>query len=99
MRLFLPEIEIGETEGFTPEKDIFGRAVLGQRLINLIANVSDPLVVAVDAEWGSGKTVFLRMWAGELRKKSYPVIYFDAFQNDYSNDAFGAIAGEIVGLA
>jgi predicted KAP-like P-loop ATPase len=99
MRLFPPPLEISDTEGFTPEKDIFGRAHLGAGLTNLVSTVSDPTVIAVDGQWGSGKTTFLKMWAGELRKAGHPVVYFDAFESDYVDDAFLAIAGEIIALA
>jgi nucleoside-triphosphatase THEP1 len=98
MRIFLPPLEILETEGFTKEKDIFGRAELGKGLTNLVSSVSDPMVIAVDGQWGSGKTVFLKMWAGELRNQGFSVVYFDAFENDYMDDAFLAIAGQIVSL-
>ena len=67
-------------------------------MANLIANVDDPLVIAFNGQWGSGKTVFLKMWAGELRKAGFPVIYFDAFENDYVEDAFAALAREVVSL-
>ncbi|MEX1060703.1 MAG: P-loop NTPase fold protein [Methyloceanibacter sp.] len=97
--MFPPPVEIGETEGFTPEKDIFGRAHLGAGLTNLVSSVSDPTVIAVDGQWGSGKTTFLKMWVGELRKAGLPVVYFDAFENDYVGDAFVAIASEIIALA
>jgi type IV secretory pathway VirB4 component len=80
VRLFPPPVQIGEQEGFSPEKDIFGRADHGRRLTNLITAVSDPLVIAIDGQWGSGKTTFLKMWAGELRKSGFPVIYFDALK-------------------
>src|SRR4051794_12854614 len=99
MRIFPPPLVIGEVEGFTPEKDIFGRAETGKGLTSLVESVTDPLVIAVDAQWGSGKTTFLKMWAGELRKAGFPVIYFDAFESDYIEDAFAALAGEIIGLA
>jgi KAP family P-loop domain len=99
VRLFPPPVAIDEKEGFSPEKDIFGREAHGQRLTNLIAAVSDPLVIAVDAPWGSGKTTFLKMWAGDLRKRGFPVIYFDAFENDYAEDAFTALAGSMISLA
>src|SRR4051794_363072 len=99
MRVTLPPLEIGESEGFTPEKDIFSRASIGAGLSNLVISVVDPLVIAVDGQWGSGKTTFLKMWAGDLRKAKIPVIYFDAFEHDYSDDAFTAIAGQIVSLA
>lgn len=98
MRLFPPPLDIGDTEGFSPEKDTFGRAQLGRGLTNLVGTISDPLVIAVDGQWGSGKTTFLKMWAGELRKQGFPVIYFDAFEHDYVGDAFAAVAGEIVAL-
>jgi len=36
------------------------------------------------------------MWIGELYKQNIPVIYFDAFANDYQEDAFIAISSEII---
>lgn len=99
MRLFPPPLAIGDTEGFTEEKDLFDRADLGRGLANLIDAADEPLVIAVDGQWGSGKTVFLRMWAGELRKKGIAVVFFDAFENDFAEDPFTAIAGELVTLA
>lgn len=53
------------------------------------------MVLAIDGAWGSGKTTFLRFWTGELRKASFPVVFFDAFQNNYADDAFIALAGEV----
>ena len=99
MNIFLPDLEVSPTEGFSPQKDIFGRAQLGKGLTNLVSSADDPLVIGVDGQWGSGKTIFLKMWAGELRKAGFPVIYFDAFAHDYADDAFLALAGEILGLA
>lgn len=99
MRIFDVEPKIEDLDGFKPEIDIFKRSRLGEGLTHLVTTVEQPLVIAVDADWGSGKTVFLKMWAGELRKRGVPVIYFDAFANDYYDDAFLAIAGELVQLA
>ena len=99
MRIFLPALDIGDDEGFSPEKDIFGRAALGAGLTNLMSSLSDPTVLALDGQWGSGKTTFLKMWAGELRKLGFPVVYLDAFQHDYAEDAFTALASEIISLA
>ncbi len=98
MRIFLPQIEIGDEEGFS-KKDIFDYSKSGESLTNLIQKVEDPMVIALDGPWGSGKTTFAKMWLGELRKKRFPVIYFDAFANDYMDDAFMAIAGEVISLA
>lgn len=99
MRITVPEPVIGDYEGFNSDKDIFKRKPLGDGLTNLVSSIEEPVVIALDAEWGSGKTTFLKMWAGELRKNGFPVVYFDAFANDYVHDAFVSIAGEIIALA
>lgn len=98
MRLYIPPIEIGDEEGFTPEKDLFGRKRFADGLTNLLSKVDDPIVIALDGQWGSGKTTFLKMWAGELRNAGFPVVFFDAFEHDYLPDAFTALAGQIVSL-
>jgi hypothetical protein len=95
-RLFPAPLDIGETEGF--DKDLFGFAEFGHGLTNLVTTVADPLVMAIDGQWGTGKSTFLRMWAGELRNAGFPVVHFDAFEHDYLEDAFLALAGEIIGL-
>lgn len=99
MRILPPILDIGDTEGFTEQNDIFQRAAFGRGLSNLVQRVEDPLVILLDSPWGSGKTTFLKMWAGELRKAGHPVVYFDAFAHDHIDNAFLAIAGEVIGLA
>ncbi|HBW17386.1 MAG TPA: hypothetical protein DEF41_15010 [Desulfovibrio sp.] len=99
MRLYPVEPVIGDTDGFREDLDIFERKAFGERLEGLFANIEDPLVAVLDAPWGSGKTTFIKMWCGHMRNKGFPVIYFDAFKNDYEEDAFLAIAGEVVALA
>lgn len=99
MRIFPAPLDIGEKEGFSPGKDIFGRKSIGEGLTNVITRVEDPLVIAVDSEWGNGKTTFLKMWAGSLRAEGFPVVFFDSYEHDYADDAFTALASEIVALA
>jgi energy-coupling factor transporter ATP-binding protein EcfA2 len=99
MRIFPPQIEVADDEGFLPEKDVFRRAEFGTGLADLVCAIQDPMVIALDGQWGSGKTTFVKMWAGLLRQRGHPVIYFDAFANDYIDDAFLAIAGEVVALS
>lgn len=99
MRIFPAPLDIGDKEGFSPEKDIFGRKGIGEGLTNVVSRVEDPLVIALDSEWGNGKTTFLKMWAGSLRSEGFPVVFFDAYEHDYADDAFTALAAEIVALA
>jgi len=97
MRLFPKELEIALDEGFTPEKDIFGRKAFGDRITSIITGIEAPLVLLLDAPWGTGKSTFVKMWAGELRKAGIPSIYFDAFSNDYQKDAFIAVSSYVIG--
>jgi hypothetical protein len=98
MRIYPPPLNIGDFDGFTPATDIFGRSDLAGGLTNLLTRLTDPLVLAVEGPWGSGKSAFLKMWAGELRKAGFPVLYFDAFENDYADDAFTALASQLIGF-
>lgn len=99
MRLFPPPLEIGKEEGFTSEKDIFDYQSFGERLEKFYGSFDDPVVGILDAPWGSGKTTFIKMWCGHMRNAGYPIIEFDAFKNDYTDDAFIALAGEVLSLA
>lgn len=98
MRLKPRPLEIGEKTGFT-ENDRFWRKDFAGRLTNLVKNIEDSTVFLLDGEWGSGKTTFLKQWAGELRTAGIPVIEFDAFARDYQNDPFIALSAEIFAAA
>jgi KAP family P-loop domain len=78
----------GEDENGRPY-DLLGRKPFGQRLTYLLDQVEQPLVVALDGDWGSGKSHFLKLWTGahslELGGKA-KIIYFDAFEHDYLDD-------------
>lgn len=98
MKLTVPPLEIAEDEGFSSEKDIFKRVEFGERLAKLIENANDNLVLALDSQWGEGKSTFIQMWRGYVehqRNDKFKTIYFDAFANDYQKDPFLALASGI----
>lgn len=97
MLLFPPPLKISETEGFTPENDIFKRRGFGECLARLVERAEDPLVLGLDDPWGEGKTTFVKQWRGLLKSDQFGIdsIYFDAFENDYRNDSFSVIAEEL----
>ncbi|QBJ63819.1 P-loop NTPase fold protein [Pseudoalteromonas sp. DL-6] len=52
-------------------------------------------VLNLNAEWGAGKTYFLKRWSQELIV-NYPVVYIDAWQQDYSDDPFLTVISGII---
>ena len=98
MRLKPKPLDFGNDPGFG-EHDLFRRKDFADRLTNLVKNIDDPTVFLLDAQWGDGKTTFLKQWAGELRNASIPVIEFDAFAKDYQADPFIALSSEIFAAA
>lgn len=51
-------------------------------------------VLAINAEWGYGKTYLLKRWASEV-EKIYPTVYFDAWQNDFTPEPLVAFIAEL----
>lgn len=62
-----------------------------EALTRLVGNIEGPCVLAVDAQWGFGKTAFLRMWAQHLRNEGFPVAEFNAWETDFSDDPLMAL--------
>jgi tRNA A37 threonylcarbamoyladenosine biosynthesis protein TsaE len=101
MKIYIPEPAIEENEGFSEKADIFQRKPFGERLANLVRSCKDGIVIALDAQWGEGKSTFIKMWRGHIGQdpeKPIKSLYFDAFANDYQKDPFLALAGELYEL-
>lgn len=49
----------------------------------------------ITAEWGAGKTFFLKGLEYDLAKIGHPVVYFDAWKNDLSNDPIASFIAQI----
>ncbi|MEC4723422.1 P-loop NTPase fold protein [Noviherbaspirillum sp. CPCC 100848] len=47
---------------------------------------ADTIVLNIRAQWGFGKTFFVERWIKELKHSGYPVVAFDAWTNDFSED-------------
>ena len=93
IKIVAQPIIVGEKEAF--EQDELGRKDFGESLLNLVSLSSDELVISLDGKWGEGKTTFVKMWQGLLTENEIHSIYINAFENDYSDDSFMAIAGSI----
>lgn len=78
------------------QADIFGRDNFAAGLLNLFENSEDPLVVALDEKWGTGKTVFSKRLEKSALDQGFTVVYFDAFKRDYDPDVFIALSAELL---
>ena len=94
MKLLAPDIE----EVVASDSDLFGRDQFAAGLLQVFSASVDPLVVALDEKWGSGKTVFAKRLARKATEDGFPVVYFDAFAHDYDPDVFLALASSALSL-
>ncbi|HDR68533.1 MAG TPA: hypothetical protein ENN61_05720 [Bacteroidaceae bacterium] len=99
MSLKLKKNPIDIPEGDPFRNDMLERKQGIENLTNLILNSTDPFVLAVNGEWGSGKTTFLNMWKayldgleGEIKTAT---AYFSAWENDYEKDALVGMINEL----
>ena len=75
--------------------DLFYRKNCAGVLTNLLSDGTDPVVIAVNGEWGSGKTFFLERWVQELVNKKYKAIYYNAWEDDDFDDPIVSIVGQL----
>jgi hypothetical protein len=93
MLLKAPPLEIPANNPF--EKDQLGREKCALALTELLKSSADPLVLSVNAPWGEGKSTFAMMWRQMLRNERFKTLYFNAWENDFSNDALVSIISEL----
>ncbi|MFL9495805.1 P-loop NTPase fold protein, partial [Acinetobacter baumannii] len=80
------------------ENDLWNRTNLADQLENYISRIKVGATVAIDAEWGAGKSWFVKHWKARLEQKKFKVIYLNAFTQDYIEDPFLTIAMEIANV-
>lgn len=77
------------------EHDLLGREEPAKTLNSMVESLEGPCVVGIDAPWGDGKTTFLRMCAQHMRDEGFPVVEFNAWETDFAQDPFIALAAEL----
>ena len=87
------DIEIPKGDPF--KYDLLNRKEMAETLTQLVGSIQGACVLVVDAPWGAGKTTFLRMWSQYLREEGFPVIDFNAWESDFSEDPFMALCTRI----
>ena len=105
------QVELDWSKGLMIENDFFpedklGRVRYATFLTKLLASqgfdkardADDQkrnYVLNLNAEWGAGKTYFLKRWSEDI-KEHYPVAYVDAWKKDYSDDPLMTVISSII---
>jgi Cdc6-like AAA superfamily ATPase len=72
------------------------REEYGKFLCSFLTSTDDSLVVNMNGSWGTGKTELLRRLYVELAEQKHAVVYIDAWQSDFSNDALAVVCSEFL---
>ncbi len=91
--LKLSEPEIQEDNPWAD--DALKRSDVAEKLTKLISGQSDPFVISLHGHWGTGKTFLLKRWQKQLDKDGFQAIYFNAWEDDFCDDPFVAIIGQL----
>lgn len=93
MGIFNNNLEVDMENPF--ENDKLYREPEVKSLTAIFDIVDNQMVLAVNSQWGTGKTSFLKMWNQYLINQGYKTIFFNAWENDYVEEPFIAFVDEI----
>ncbi|MBZ0133189.1 MAG: KAP family NTPase [Rhodocyclaceae bacterium] len=93
MKLKAPALEIPAEEPF--RNDLLSRGKSAIALTELIRSTDEPLVLCINGSWGEGKSTFLAMWRQLLRNEGIKTLFFNAWENDFADDAFVSLIGDL----
>ncbi|MFL1809313.1 P-loop NTPase fold protein [Plesiomonas shigelloides] len=66
--------------------DKLGRSREIENLTPVLLNAEAPLVLAIDAPWGGGKTTFIKLWQHYLTTEGKASLYLNAWESDFADD-------------
>lgn len=92
----LQDIEINSERPFQNCK--LGRQKYAEILEKVVSLYSNGCVLAINGEWGTGKTTFVRMWQKYLENKGYKTLYFNVWKHDFISDPLVGLVGELQNL-
>ena len=93
MKIRHKEIEIKAENPFANCK--LDRKQYADILSDIVITYAEGFVLAINNEWGTGKTTFVKMWKQDLENCGFQTIYFNAWENDFDNNPLVAIMSEL----
>ena len=89
MELRPKEIKISSENPF--EHDLLKRDKYVNNLTQIVKNTKGGFTLSINADWGYGKTTFVKMWEASLQNEGYKTIYFNAWETDFVADPMMAL--------
>lgn len=93
MKIKHHEIEIPQENPFANCK--LAREPYARVLTDIVNTYADGFVLAINNEWGAGKTTFVKMWQQQLENEGFQTIYFNAWENDFDSNPLVALMSEL----
>lgn len=89
MHLRPKEIEPDQKNPFS--KDLLNRKQYADILTQIVKHAEGGFTLSINADWGYGKTTFIKMWEKVLQNEGYYTIYFNAWETDFVADPMMAL--------
>lgn len=89
MQLKSKEIKISKANPF--REDLLNREQYANILTQIVKNAEGGFTLSINADWGYGKTTFVKMWEAMLQSEEYKTIYFNAWESDFVADPMMAL--------
>lgn len=89
MHLRPKEIEPNQENPFS--EDLLNRRQYADVLTQIVKHAEGGFTLSINADWGYGKTTFIKMWEKVLQNEGYPTIYFNAWETDFVADPMMAL--------
>lgn len=90
----IPDINIPQSDPFIADKLKRKQAILNfEKMVSLYGDSG--CVVAINGDWGSGKTTFVKMMVQDMKNKGYHPLYFNAWENDNLQDSLIPIISQL----
>lgn len=93
----LDDIEISQEDSFANCK--LGRKKYAEILTQIVSLYNSGSVLAINGEWGTGKTTFVKMWQKHLITCGFNTLYFNVWENDFISDPLIGLIGEFKELS
>lgn len=90
MKLKPEELKISENDLFDGNI-LFRNESTADVLTQIVKNAEGGFTLSINADWGYGKTTFIKMWEKALQKEGYKTIYFNAWETDFVADPMMAL--------